>query len=123
MKFLIVAESGKLAEHTVFDFEKMEIVRLYNGVYTNITEECKRLSKRKNAVIGGLWYKLLNGEIDRRSALIWDDAVVIDTDNKKDVDKILLNTQKAQIEFMLQNVNAYISKLENGKQVYTYRFW
>ena len=37
MKFLIVAESGKLAEHTVFDFEKMEIVRLYNGVYTNIT--------------------------------------------------------------------------------------
>lgn len=122
MKFLIVAESGRLAENKIFDFEKMKIIKLYNGVYTDITEECKKLTKRKNAVVGGLWYKFLNGEIDRRSALIWDNSIVLETNDKTEVDKLLLSIQKDQIEFMLQNVNAYISKLENGKQVYTYRY-
>ena len=63
-KYMVIAQSGVLSEILIFDKERMCIVKLEYGRFTDITEDCKKLTKRKNKVVGALWYDFLNKEID-----------------------------------------------------------
>ena len=120
-KFLVFSSDNKYTLN-IFDFEKMKIIRLHNGVFTDETENCKKMTKRKQTVIGGLWYKFLHGEIDRKQAYIYENEICLTTDKKLELDKFILSIQKMQIENMLENCTLNISKMENDKQYYTYRY-
>lgn len=120
-KFLVISSDNNYTLN-IFDFEKMKIVRLHNGVFTDETDNCQKLTKRKQTVIGGLWYKFLHGEIDRKQAYIYIEEIKLVTDEKSELDKFILSVQKMQIENLLENCNLNISKMENNKQYYTYRF-
>lgn len=120
-KFLVISSDNNYTLN-IFDFEKMQIVRLHNGVFTNETENCQKMTKRKQTVIGGLWYKFLHGEIDRKQAYIYENEISLATDDKMELDKFILSVQKMQIENLLKNCNLNIRKMENNKQYYTYRF-
>lgn len=120
-KFLVISSDNNYTLN-IFDFEKMKIVRLHNGVFTDETDNCQKLTKRKQTVIGGLWYKFLHGEIDRKQAYIYTEEIKLVTDEKSELDKFILSAQKMQIEKLLENCNLNISKMENNKQYYTYRF-
>ena len=120
-KFLVISSDNNYTLN-IFDFEKMQIVILHNGVFTDETENCQKMTKRKQTVIGGLWYKFLHGEIDRKQAYIYENEISLATDDKMELDKFILSVQKMQIENLLKNCNLNIRKMENNKQYYTYRF-
>lgn len=120
-KYLIVAESGDLAEIKIFDKVRDCIVVLKNGKFTDETENCKKLSKKKVAVMGGLYYQLLKNEIEIGQALIYERNVVFFTDDENEVNEYLLNTRIKQLEFLLENAKIYKEKFEIGKQSYTYK--
>lgn len=120
-KFLVISSDNNYTLN-IFDFEKMQIVRLHNGVFTDETDNCQKMTKRKQTVIGGLWYKFLHGEIDRKQAYIYEKEISLVTDDKTELDKFILSIQKMQIENLLENCNLNIRKMENNKQYYTYRF-
>ena len=122
MKYLLV-KNGALS-YSIYDKEKCKIITLENGQFKDNTEECEKLykSKTKSDRMGSLYYRYILGEIDRKQCMIYDNEVIIDTDDFLQVDKLLLDMQKRQIEFMLENVNATISKYENNRQYYTYCF-
>ena len=121
-KFLVTKNSNTLAGIVIFDNEKMCLVELKNGVYKDITEDCKKLAKRKDKVIGGLWYKVLTENLDYSSACIFKDEIVLETDNKHELDQLLFATQLAQLEWNLEQAKAQYEKKLNNKQYYTYRF-
>ena len=95
-KFLVISSDNNYTLN-IFDFEKMQIVRLHNGVFTNETENCQKMTKRKQTVIGGLWYKFLHGEIDRKQAYIYENEISLFTDDKMELDKFILSVQKMQL--------------------------
>ena len=121
-KFLVTKNSNTLAGITIFDNEKMCLVELKNGVYKDITDDCKKLTKKKDKIIGSLWYKVLTENLDYSSACIFKDEIVLETDNKHELDQLLFATQLAQLEWNLQQANAQYKKKLDNKQYYTYRF-
>ena len=121
-KFLVTKNSSVLAGITIFDNEKMCLVELKNGVYKDITDDCKKLTKKKDKIIGSLWYKVLTENLDYSSACIFKDEIVLETDNKHELDQLLFATQLAQLEWNLQQANAQYKKKLDNKQYYTYRF-
>ena len=121
-KFLVTKNSSILAGIEIFDKEKMCIVELKNGVYEDITDKCKKLSKKKDKVIGGLWYKVLTENLDYSSACIFKDEIVLETDDKHELDQLLFATQLSQLEWNLQQAQAQYEKMLDNKQYYTYRF-
>lgn len=119
--YMVVVPSGVLSEILIFDKQKECIVSLEHGKFKDITEDCRKLTKRKQSVCGGLWYQFLHNEIDSTSACIWDREIMFHTDNEKEVDMFLLETRIKQLEFMLNNARLHEQKYNNGKQAYTYK--
>ena len=120
--YMVVAPSGVLSEILIFDKQKECIVSLEHGKFKDITEDCRKLTKRKQSVCGGLWYQFLHNEIDSTSACIWDREIMFHTDNEKEVDMFLLETEIKQLNFMLENARLQEQKYNDGKQAYTYKF-
>ena len=121
-KFLVTKNSITLAGITIFDNEKMGLIDLRNGVYEDITDKCKKLAKKKDKVIGGLWYKVLTENLEYSSACIFKDEIALETDNKHELDQLLFATQLAQLEWNLEQAKAQYEKKMDNKQYYTYRF-
>lgn len=121
-KFLVTKNSNTLAGIVVFDSERMCLVELKNGVYKDITEDCKKLAKKKDKVIGCLWYKVLTENLEYSSACIFKDEIALGTDDKHELDQLLFATQLAQLEWNLQQAKAQYEKKLDNKQYYTYRF-
>lgn len=119
--YMVVVESGILADITIFDKTRMSITTLKNGVFKDITDDCQKLTKRKQKVVGGLWYQFLHNEIDSTSAYIWQDKIMYHTDNENEVDEFLLVARVKQLKFMLENAETHTSRYQNGKQAYTYK--
>ena len=119
--YMVVAESGLLSTILIFDKVRMCIVQLEHGRFTDITEDCFKLTKRKNKVCGGLWYQFLQNEIDNTSACIWEDKIMFHTDNENEVDMFLFETRVKQLKFMLENAETHNLRYQNGKQAYTYK--
>lgn len=119
--YMVVAESGLLSTILIFDKVRMCIVQLEHGRFTDITEDCLKLTKRKNKVCGGLWYQFLHNEIDSTSACIWEDKIMLHTDNESEVDMFLFETRVKQLKFMLENAETHKERYQNGKQAYTYK--
>ena len=120
--YMVVVPSGVLSEILIFDKRRECIIRLERGVFKDITEDCKKLTKRKQSVCGGLWYQFLHNEIDSTSACIWDREIMFHTDNENEVDMFLLETEIKQLNFMLENARLQEQKYNDGKQAYTYKF-
>lgn len=120
--YMVVVPSGVLSEILIFDKQKECIVSLEHGKFKDITEDCRKLTKRKQSVCGGLWYQFLHNEIDSTSACIWDREIMFHTDNEKEVDMFLLETEIKQLNFMLENARLQEQKYNDGKQAYTYKF-
>jgi hypothetical protein len=119
--YMVVVESGVLSSILIFDKKEMCIYQLDNGRFTDITQNCLKLTKRKQKVVGGLWYEFLHNEIDSSSACIWEDKIAYHTDNEVEVDTFLFETRVKQLEFMLDNATINKDKYENGGQSYTYK--
>ena len=119
--YMVVVESGVLSNILIFDKKEMCIYQLDHGNFTDITQNCLKLTKRKQKVVGGLWYEFLHNEIDSSNACIWEDKIVYHTDNENEVDTFLLETRIKQLEFMLNNARLNEQKYNNGKQAYTYK--
>ena len=119
--YMVVVESGLLSTILVFDKVRMCIVQLEQGRFNDITDECLKLTKKKNKVVGGLWYQFLHDEIDSTSACIWEDTILFHTDEEKEVDMFLLETRVKQLKFMLENAETHNTRYNNGKQAYTYK--
>ena len=119
--YMVVVPSGVLSEILIFDKRKECIIRLERGVFKDITEDCKKLTKRKQSVCGGLWYQFLHNEIDSTSACIWDREVMLYTDNESEVDMFLLDARIKQLKFMLEDAETHNTRYQNGKQAYTYK--
>ena len=100
----------------------MCLVDLKNGVYEDITDKCNKLSKKKDKIIGGLWYKVLTENLDYSSACIFKDEIVLETDDKHELDQLLFATQFAQLEWNMEQAKAQHEKMLADKQYYTYRF-
>ena len=117
-------------EIIAFDRKRSKVVRLQDGRFTDITDDCKKIYERElkkerhpnGKKLGGLWYECLKGLCDRVSACIWTSNVMVETDNQKEFDEVLLNKQRKQIELMLTICNDKQEKLQNDKQYYTYEF-
>lgn len=128
MKKQFLAFSAHSNEIIVFDRKRSKVVRLQDGRFTDITNDCKKIYERElkkerhpnGKKLGGLWYECLNGLCDRTSACIWKDDIIIETDNQKEFDEVLLNKQRKQIELMLKLCDYQQDKLQNDKQYYTY---
>ena len=120
--YMVVVESGVLSEILIFDKQKECIVSLEYGRFKDITENCLKLTKKKNKVIGGLWYQFLHNEIDSSSACIWDREIMLHTDNENEVDIFLLDARIKQLKFMLEDAEIQEQKYNNDKQAYTYKF-
>ena len=119
--YMVVVESGVLSEILIFDKQKECIVSLEYGRFKDITENCLKLTKKKNKVIGGLWYQFLHNEIDSSSACIWDREIMLHTDNESEVDTFLLDARIKQLKFMLEDAEIQNTRYNNGKQAYTYK--
>ena len=119
--YMVVVPSGVLSEILIFDKQKECIVSLEHGRFKDVTEDCKKLTKKKNKVVGGLWYQFLHNEIDSSSACIWEEKIMYHTDNENEVDTFLLETRVKQLKFMLENAETYLIRYQNGKQAYTYK--
>ena len=120
--YMVVAQSGVLSEILIFDKEKQLIIKLEYGRFIDITEDCKKLTNRKNKVCGALWYEFLNKEIDNTQACLWDNEILYHTDNEDEINTFLIETRIKQLEFMLDNARAYNEKYKHNKQAYTYKF-
>ena len=120
--YMVVVPSGVLSEILIFDKQKECIVSLEYGRFKDITEDCKKLTKRKQSVIGGLWYEFLHNEIDSTSSCIWDREIMLHTDNENEVDTFLLDARIKQLKFMLEDAEIQEQKYNNSKQAYTYKF-
>ena len=119
--YMVVAESGLLSTILIFDKVRMCITQLEQGRFKDITEDCLKLTKKKNKVIGGLWYQFLHNEIDSTSACIWEDNIMFHTDDENEVDTFLLETRVKQLKFMLENAETHLARYQNRKQAYTYK--
>lgn len=119
--YMVVVESGLLSTILIFDKVKMCITQLEQGRFKDITEDCFKLTKKKNKVVGGLWYQFLHNEIDSTSACIWEDNIMFHTDDENEVDTFLLETRVKQLKFMLENAETHLARYQNGKQAYTYK--
>ena len=119
--YMVVVESGLLSTMLIFDKVRMCITQLEYGRFKDVTEDCKKLTKRKNKVVGGLWYQFLHNEIDSTSACIWEDNIMFHTDDENEVDTFLLETRVKQLKFMLENAETHLARYQNGKQAYTYK--
>ena len=119
--YMVVVESGLLSTILIFDKVRTCIVQLEQGRFKDITEDCKKLTKKKNKVVGGLWYQFLHNEIDSTSACIWEDNIMFHTDDENEVDTFLLETRVKQLKFMLENAEVHLARYQNGKQAYTYK--
>ena len=120
--YMVVVPSGVLSEILIFDKRKECIISLEHGRFKDITEDCKKLTKRKNKVIGGLWYEFLHNEIDSTSACVWDREITLHTDNENEVDTFLLDARIKQLKFMIEDATMQEQKYNNNKQAYTYKF-
>ena len=120
--YMVVVPSGVLSEILIFDKQKECIVSLEHGRFKDITENCLKLTKKKNKVSGGLWYDFLHNEIDSSSACIWDREIMLHTDNENEVDTFLLDARIKQLKFMLEDAEIQEQKYNNSKQAYTYKF-
>ena len=120
--YMVVAESGLLSTILIFDKVRMCITQLEQGRFKDITEDCLKLTKKKNKVIGGLWYEFLHNEIDSSSSCIWDREIMLYTDNENEVDTFLLDARIKQLKFMLEDAEIQEQKYDNNKQAYTYKF-
>ena len=120
-KFIAYSENNNY-DLIIFDFEKKQIVRLHQGVFTDETEKCRKYTRRKQTVIGGLWYRFLNGEIDNKQAWVLNEYIKIRTDSKKELDVFILSVQRTQILQMLEDCDRAIGKMVMDEQYYTYRF-
>ena len=120
--YMVVVPSGVLSEILIFDKRKECIIRLEYGRFKDITEDCKKLTKRKQSVCGGLWYQFLHNEIDSSNACLWDREIMFHTDNENEVDTFLLDARIKQLKFMLEDAETQEQKYNNGKQAYTYKF-
>jgi hypothetical protein len=119
-RFIILSDNGCISTLHILDFEKQEIIKLSYGKYEDITKDCVKLSKKKDRYLGGEWYSfLITGT---QPSMVYNNDILIDTEDKKKVDKILLDAQKSQLESMLEMCNANISRYELNKQYYTYRY-
>ena len=119
--YMVVVESGLLSTILIFDKVRMCITQLEQGRFKDITEDCLKLTKKKNKVVGGLWYQFLHNEIDSTSACIWEDNITFHTDDENEVDTFLLETRVKQLKFMLENAETHLARYQNGKQAYTYK--
>ena len=120
--YMVVVPSGVLSEILIFDKRKECIITLEYGRFKDVTSDCLKLTKKKNKVIGGLWYEFLHNEIDSSSACIWDREIMLYTDNENEVDTFLLDARIKQLKFMLEDAEIQEQKYNNGKQAYTYKF-
>ena len=120
--YMVVAQSGVLSEILIFDKKENSIFQLSHGRFKDITEDCLKLTKRKNKVCGGLWYQFLHNEIDSSSACIWDREIMLYTNNESEVDTFLLDARIKQLKFMLEDAEIQEQKYNNSKQAYTYKF-
>ena len=120
--YMVVVESGLLSTILIFDKVRMCITQLEQGRFKDITEDCKKLTKKKNKVVGGLWYQFLHNELDSTSACIWEDKIMFHTDNESEVDTFLLDARIKQLNFMLEDAEIQEQKYNNSKQAYTYKF-
>ena len=119
--YMVVAQSGVLSEILIFDKKENSIFQLSHGRFKDITEDCLKLTKRKNKVCGGLWYQFLHGEIDSSSACIWEEKIMYHTDNENEVNEFLLVARVKQLEFLLDNARVHQERYKIGKQAYTYK--
>ena len=119
--YMVVVPSGVLSEILIFDKQKECIVSMEYGRFKDVTEDCKKLTKRKQSVCGGLWYQFLHNEIDNTSACIWDREIMFHTDNENEVDMFFLETRVKQLKFMLENAETHKERYQNGEQAYTYK--
>lgn len=127
-QFLVFSNHGN--EFVALDRKRSKIARLQDGKFIDITSECKKLYERElkkerhpnGKKVGGLWYECLNRLCDRVSACIWTSNIIIETDNQKEFDEVLLGKQRKQIELMLKVCDYQQDKLQNDKQYYTYEF-
>ena len=119
--YMVVAEYGLLSTILIFDKVRMCITQLEQGRFKDITEDCLKLTKKKNKVVGGLWYQFLHNEIDSTSACIWEDKIMFHTDDENEVDMFLLESRVKQLKFMLENAETYLIRYKDGKQAYTYK--
>lgn len=120
--YMVVAQSGVLSDILIFDKKENSIFQLSYGRFKNITEDCLKLTKRKNKVCGGLWYQFLQNEIDNTGACLWESDILYHTDNENEVNDFLIETRVKQINFMLEDATTHKEKYNNGKQAYTYKF-
>ena len=119
--YMVVVESGVLSEILIFDKKKNSIFQLSYGRFKDITDDCLKLTKKKNKVCGGLWYQFLHNEIDSTSACIWESGILYHTDNENEVNTFLLETRIKQLKFMLEDAEIQNTRYSNGKQAYTYK--
>jgi len=119
--YMVVAQSGVLSEILIFDKKENSIFQLSHGRFKDITEDCLKLTKRKNKVCGGLWYQFLHNETDSTSACIWENGILYHTDNENEVNQFLFETRMKQLKFMLEDAEIQNTRYNNGKQAYTYK--
>ena len=119
--YMVVAQSGVLSEILIFDKKENSIFQLAHGRFKDITEDCLKLTKRKNKVCGGLWYQFLHNEIDSSNACLWDSGILYHTNNENEVNAFLFETRVKQLKFMLEDAETHNTSYNNGKQAYTYK--
>lgn len=126
-QFMIFSDiSG--TEFIAFDKKRMKIVKISKGIFEDITDECIKLYKRyqkkptKNKKMGMLWYEFFQGKIYQNQALIYNDEIVIYTDDQKEFDKKLLEIRLNQLNKLLNITKDNLKALKNNEQYYTYTF-
>lgn len=122
MKYLLVKDG--CMGFTMYDREHKEIVVCNHGHFEYETDSCYKLYKSKSGQnkMGSKYYAYILGEIDHKQALIFNDDIIIDTDDFSEASKIMLDMQHRQLMFMLEDNEASLRCWENGKQYYTYKY-
>ena len=122
MKYLLVKDG--CMGFTIYDRVRKEILTCKHGYFEDNTESCLKMYKSKSGQnkMGAKYYAYVLEEIDHKQALIFNNDIIIDTDDFSEVSKIMLDMQRKQLLFMLENNETSLNNWENGKQYYTYRY-
>lgn len=131
MKYVCFGSNNLI--YNILDMENKKFLSVYDGVITDKTKECEKMYKTyrrsvesgkcPDAKMGVRYYEYLNSEIDL-SQCVYNNSIIFQTDNRKELDLFILESVVKQLEFKLADYKVYIDRIQKGEidsTLYTYR--
>lgn len=118
---------------SILDRENKKYIQVNNGIIVDKTKDCEKMNKSYYKAIqsgkypdekmGSKYYDYIIGKNDISHCLILKNEILLETDNRKELDLFIMNCQIEQLQFKMNYIKKCISYVENDKcesNLYTY---